>query len=324
MKIQRSLSIVQPVIVVLACGFVAFLLMNQWEQLKNQAWRIDTGWLVLSTFFLGLSWMFEVLIWQRLLRTLGGYVAYWTGMRIWFLSAIARYIPGNIWQPLSMTIRCQEHGIRAEVTLTSILLYQVVILLAAAPIGVIYIWLTGNWGLLSDWFNSERIRIIGPWLFGATLIPVLLFLLYPAIFIAVLNWGLQMIRRSALDVTLSRQQVLLLLVLAIFDWFLWGTSFAAMAFALADYSVAEQGRLFPHLVASYSMAYAIGFLSFITPSGFGVREGAFYLFLAPNMGGGAVTILAIAMRIWTTVGEVVVALLSAFTDQRIRLHESNH
>lgn len=48
-----------------------------------------------------------------------------------------------------------------------------------------------------------------------------------------------------------------------------------MAFALADYSVAEQGRLFPHLVASYSMAYAIGFLSFITPSGFGVREGHF-------------------------------------------------
>ena len=65
--------------------------------------------------------------------------------------------------------------------------------------------------------------------------------------------------------------------------------------------------LAPHLVAAYPIAYAIGFISLITPSGLGVREGAFYLLLAPIMGGGAITIVALAMRLWTTLGELVAA-----------------
>ncbi|MEZ4712859.1 MAG: hypothetical protein R3A44_37065 [Caldilineaceae bacterium] len=106
------------------------------------------------------------------------------------------------------------------------------------------------------------------------------------------------------------------LLLASADWMLWGASFAAITFALAAYSSAQMQMLLPHLLASYAIAYAVGFISFITPSGFGVREGAFYVLLAPLLGGGPITVAALAMRIWTTLGEIVMAGVSALTELR--------
>ena len=66
-------------------------------------------------------------------------------------------------------------------------------------------------------------------------------------------------------------------------------------------------RLAPDLVAAYAIAYTIGFVSLLTPSGIGVREGALYLLLAPVLGGGLATVAAIAMRVWVTLGELLAA-----------------
>ncbi len=80
-------------------------------------------------------------------------------------------------------------------------------------------------------------------------------------------------------------------------------------------------RLLPHLVAAYAIAYAIGFVSLLTPSGLGVREGAFYLLLAPLLGGGFVTVIALAMRIWTTLGELLAAGVSLLYRERAPVAE---
>ncbi len=85
--------------------------------------------------------------------------------------------------------------------------------------------------------------------------------------------------------------------------------------------------LAPHLVFSYPIAYAIGFLSFITPSGFGVREGAFFVLLSPILSGGVVTVIALAMRLWTTAGELVMAgagVLLAPAEPAGELQDSGH
>ena len=62
----------------------------------------------------------------------------------------------------------------------------------------------------------------------------------------------------------------MLLLVQILNWLLWGASFAALTFALGAYTPAQLWRLTPHLIAVYPIAYAIGLISFITPSGFGV------------------------------------------------------
>ncbi len=305
-------------LLVVALLFIGYLLRSQWAELSAQPWRLHSGWLMLSVLFLLASWVTEVAIWQGLLRHVGGRLPFWPAVRIWFLSAITRYVPGNIWQPLSMTMRCQTMGVRAESTIASVLLFQVVILMAAGPIAALYFGWSGNYGLVS----GELARW-GNWLLALILLPVLIFLYRPDWLFALANWGLQKLGRPPLDVTLSSLQLFGFLGTAIIHWFFWGCSFAALTFAINAEAAAQIGVLSPHLVASFAIAYSIGFVSFITPSGFGVREGVFVILLAPLLGGGPTTLAALAMRVLAIICEVIMAVVCFFFEGRAVASQSS-
>ncbi len=310
--LMRTLRRMQPIFVLLALLFMALLLRSQWEELQTHQWQLNPPWLVASAGFLVAAWAVEIVVWLRLLRTVGGRLGYWPGARIWFLSAIVRYIPGNVWQPLSMTLLCQRRGVKPEATVTSILLYQVIILLAVTPIAALYFGVWGNWGMLTDLLGGA-----GPWLIGVGLAPLAAFLVRPALLVDAVNWVLRRFGRSPLETGFARSELVTVLALAAADWVIWGASFCALAFGVNSYTAPEMLALAPHLIATYSIAYAIGLVSLITPSGLGVREGAFYLLLAPLMGGGTVTVVALAMRIWTMLGEAIAAGVSLLLPDRL-------
>ena len=302
---MRWLHRLQPVFLVVALLFLGALIYGQWDNLRSLPWEFNAAWLALSAGFLALAWLVEILLWLRILRVMGAGMPLWSATRTWFLSAIVRYIPGNIWQPMSITIYSQERGVPYPVTLMSLLLFQITIILAVAPIAALYFMATGNWGLLTGYLTWAA-----PWLIVVGLTPLAIFLVRPDWLIGMINWVLTRVARKQFSTRLTRMNLLGLLGIALLDWLLWGSAFAAMSFGVQSYSTAEIIRLAPHLIAAYPIAYAIGFISFITPSGIGVREGAFYLLLAPIAGAGAATMLGLAMRIWTTLGELVAAGLA--------------
>lgn len=302
---MRIIQKLQPLFLALALIFIGLLLRSQWAELSQHTWRLSLPWLLASAAFLLLAWAFEIQVWRTLLRVIGGTLPYWAAVRIWFLSAIVRYVPGNIWQPLSMTLLCQRRGIPPAATLTSVVFYQMIVLMATLPIAAVYVGVTGNLGVL-----TPALQPWTPLMVVAGIVPVVVFIIRPAVLVEIVNWLLVRFKRTPLAVGITRWTAVWMLLVAVFDWLLWGASFAALTFALEDYSAAEMLYLAPHLMASYAIAYAIGFVSLLTPSGIGVREGALYLLLAPLVGGGAITVSALAMRIWTMIGEVVAAGVS--------------
>ena len=142
--LHKALRVAQPLFVAAAIIAIAIFLRSQWNELAAFTWRFDPRWLAISSALLLVTWALEVGIWHRILSLVGGQIAYLAAARIWFLSAIVRYIPGNIWQPLSMTWYCMQRGVRPEATLTSIGLYQAIILLGAAPFAAIYVIAGGS------------------------------------------------------------------------------------------------------------------------------------------------------------------------------------
>jgi hypothetical protein len=309
---QRALHRSQPFFVLIAVLLMAFLLRSQWAELQSHPWRLHPGWLALSALLMLSSWALEIAIWQRLLQVVGGVLPYPAAWRIWFLSALVRYIPGNIWQPLSMTLYCQRWGIRSEATLTSVALYQLITLLAVAPIAAIYFLWSANWGLL-----SEQLGGYTAWLMGMVMLPVALFLGQPAWLFALINRLLRRVGRPTLTARLARRRLGGLMMLGVIDWLLWGATFATLTWAIQSMPVTSIFRLTPHLVGVYATAYAIGLISLVTPSGFGVREGALYLLLAPLLGAPVVTVAALAMRLWTMLGELLMAGLSTLTNRAL-------
>jgi len=307
-----------PVLVAVALGLMAWMLASQWQELASFQWRISSGWLLLSALLMLLSWALEIQIWRMLLHLLGATIPWFAAMRIWFLSAVMRYIPGNIWQPLSMTLYAQKHAIRPETTLTSFLLYQVVLLLASMPLAGFYFLFSGNWGVLTEWVGDATI-----WLVAGILLPVAAFLLVPAWLVRILNWLLVKVGRETIDAHVSRATLFLLLIACTVNWLLWGATFAALAFGVAALADGQIQTIGVHLVLVYPIAYTIGFLSLITPSGIGVREGTLFLLLSPLMAGSVVTVISLAMRVWTIAGELIMALVSvAIPDPIARAYDA--
>lgn len=301
-NIRRWWRLIQPLFLLLALVFIALLLVNQWSELRSHTWRMAPGWLTLSGLLMLVGWCVEVWLWRAALAGLGGRLNYADALGIWFASILVRYIPGNVWQPLGMTVLARQRGVRVEATVGSIALFQAVNLLSVLPIAGVYLLTVGDFGLLAPWLGGAT-----KWLAAATGLIIAFFLMRPGWLIGLLNWALTKAGRDRLDARLATGQLIRLLLVATVAWLCWGSSFAAITFGLTAYTVGEMSAALPHLLAAFPMAYAVGYLSFVTPSGLAVREGALYLLLAPVLGGGPTTVAALAIRLWQVILEVVVA-----------------
>jgi hypothetical protein len=63
-------------------------------------------------------------------------------------------------------------------------------------------------------------------------------------------------------------------------------------------------------VPAYPAAYVAGYVVLFAPAGAGIREGMLVVFLGPILGTGA-AVVAILARLWTTVVELLPALVLA-------------
>ena len=64
------------------------------------------------------------------------------------------------------------------------------------------------------------------------------------------------------------------------------------------------------------MAWAIGFLVFLTPGGLGVREGALALLLAPFLPSPLPAVVALLARLWWTVAELISVAIAALLENK--------
>ena len=66
------------------------------------------------------------------------------------------------------------------------------------------------------------------------------------------------------------------------------------------------------LTACYAFAWIVGFLSFLTPGGLGIREGLLGLLLANYMPIPQATLIALLSRVWMLSAEIVLAYIALF------------
>ncbi len=288
MSVRRALARLQPVLVLAALFFIGVLLARQWHALAGRAWRLRPAWLLLSAPLIVGSWFVEVRLWQRALDALGGRLAFRPAVSVWFSSAIVRYLPGNIWQPLSMTVQCQEYGIRPEVTIAGMLLFYLLLFSGVGVMAAATLALGGGAGLggLSRWWALAAVA------------PVAGLIAWPGAIRAVVNAALRWLGREPFPFRLSPVALSRTVVLPIVSWTLMCAGFATLVAAVASPARAGLGSALGSVAFAYPVAYAIGFASFLTPSGLGVREGVLYALLTPTLGGAAALVVTLAMRLW--------------------------
>jgi glycosyltransferase 2 family protein len=301
---DRSLirQLLQPAAIALAFLLLALLLRSQWDALTSLDWHLQPGWLALSGACIIGGWLVEVALWRRLVVTFGGQIGYFRALQLWFASAIVRYIPGNIWQPLNLLARCRTEGIRAETTIASLTLFHVIQILAVVPIAAVYLATWGATSALAVWTTTYSL-----WWAIPLAVPVVVFVVWPHSLIVLANSLLGLAGRDPLPLDLTTLELVTLLGISLAGWLLFSSGFTALALGLLTEGEAV-GHWLPHLMAAYPVAFAIGFLSLITPSGLAVREGAIFVLLSPVVGGAHALVFALGMRVWEIVLDAVVAM----------------
>jgi glycosyltransferase 2 family protein len=285
-------------VLVVVAGFFVAALAARWNDVISLNWRLEPGIFVVATVLLALSYGLVAWLWGLALhRAAGTRLA--AGARIWFLSNLARYVPGNVWSYVGAVELARREGVARRTTLAVMALTQVlsvgVALLAGLPV-----------------LLAERARLGRPALLGAVVVAV------GAVLAALFRRQLLALARRRLpdldpaDLTPSAGTVVLLVVGYAVYWAITGLAFAALVASLAPLAAGD----IPLVVAAYAAAYAAGFLALLTPAGLGIREGVLVVALAPVLPAGPALVVALVSRLWMMLVELAGAALTHLLARR--------
>lgn len=278
----------------------AWVLWPIWRHARELGETIHAGplvgWIVAGA---GAYAFFSVLLglgWWWLSGIYGSLPSPRTGYAIWARSQLAKYLPGNAFQFVSRQILGREIGLSHPALVASGLLEMGSQLLAAVLIAV-------AGAALSRWSTPASVSLLWVVLLGAGSL-----LAWPAI-----DALLRRIPRTASWMAelprLSVGQTLRLLGPAIALYALFFLTTGSLVFGLLVGGWGEAPVGLWRVIWLYAVAWAVGTVTVGAPAGVGVREAILTLQLEPLIGAANAAALAVVLRLVTTAGDLVTALV---------------
>jgi uncharacterized membrane protein YbhN (UPF0104 family) len=303
--LARLKPVGQWLLVALVLYFLGRVLVLHWNEVKAVEWQVELPILAGSYVLLALAWLALVANWRWIMGRMGASLGFGSSWRIWFLSNIVRYIPGNVWQFLGMVYLCRQEGIAAATTLASIVIYQVVTVASGLALaGGVYL-AAGHVGPAGE--RPSAASAVLPWQVPtwalAGLVVLMVLVCYPPLMNWLLRQGFRLLRREPVQVPLTVGDVARFFAQRLGIWVLQGLAFAILVRSIYPVDLFD----LPGIAASFVVSWVIGFLSLLTPSGLGVREAVQAGLLALFVPLPVAVALAILSRIWLITGEVVAA-----------------
>jgi hypothetical protein len=249
--------------------------------------------IVLGSILTGGTYVYAVFIWFLSLRWWNQHPRFLRAARIWFLSNLARFIPGMVWQFAGLATLARASGISAAAVTAGGLLEQIVLLLTGLVVTVV-------------WAPALLVPWVGPWFtfaLAAVGIVALVWVLPSA-----MPWGQvvlgRVLRRQISWPRPTRTELGLYVASLVVPWVTYGIAFWLFAMGL----LGSGAPGFSLAVGAFVASYVAGIIVIFAPSGLVVREAALVAALGPAIGGGPALVLALASRLWLLVVELLTAL----------------
>ena len=278
-----------------AVVFLGREIFGNLQELRSFRWSVRPVLLVLSTAALSAVLFWGVVVWRMVIHCFGIVVPLRGLARAWFLANLSRYIPGVVWQFVSLAQLGGGLGLPATASVLTLLTFVGFSLLAATLLGV---WL----------LPVEYAGPLGGVVVGARwLSPAALLLVHPRVIGAALRLASRLTRRPALVWSVGWWKGVELLAVSAFSWVLYGIAFHLFLMSFLDIGVNEVGTV----IAINALAFVVGYLVIVAPGGLGFKEAAITLLLAGMVPSAVAASMAVASRLWTIAAEVGPALYLA-------------
>lgn len=249
--------------------------------------------LLASTLLLLAFYVMHAWLWRGMTAELGGRrPKFRTALHIYFISGLGRYIPGKLWQVAGMALLAQRAGISAVAATAASIIAQ----FAFMTTGLLYLAL-----MLPAWGGALPAVIA----LAALLLVVVTYRgrHWVALHIKRLQPAAYMLDR------LTAAHALKWWLGYALSWIILGAAFVLFASSFVTLDLAAQR----HVAGSVAAAYLGGLLAFFSIAGLGVREAVMGSLLVSVMSPPAALVVAVASRVWFTLGELLPILFAKKT-----------
>ncbi|MBO1750954.1 flippase-like domain-containing protein [Actinotalea sp. BY-33] len=285
-------------------GLVVFFfgraLVANWDAVREIEVQVN-AWSVGAVVLFGAAVIVSGLLWGSMVTHLGTTrVTAADAIRVQCASWLLKYVPGQVGSVANKVLWAQQRGISRTLVVITFVYENVFLLLGSIiPTAVIL--------LLHDVLVGDSADVVG------MLLPVLLALV-PLLLVTnrrVFRWGVNLVARRALKRDVPEEYFLggrasIGYQLA----FLLPRLVNGLGFVLIVASFLDvPSTAYLPLAATYVLAGAVGILAVFVPSGLGVRESVIVLLASRYMPVEQAIVLSLLARLYSTVGDVVVALV---------------
>jgi len=294
---KRALQIGLPLLILV-------LFINQvqknWQDLTSHSFQWNPWLLALAFLGFALQELSFGLIWKLVLARLGSQLDLRASLRIYLASEFVRYIPGNVWHVLTRILWFGKYGVSRPVAFASMTIELITKLAAGVLIFAVSLVFWQNLGAVGTLLHGSLVIVLGVGIIFALLVG-----LHPSILNGLINLALRLLKRDPVVFTLRYSDILLVTLAWCASWLVAGIAFYLLVLALWPGTPLVA---LPICIGIYALAWDIGFVSFITPSGLGFREGAIVGLFALSLMSlptGLGYIIALLSRLVSTLAELV-------------------
>jgi len=290
----NATRVVFALLAVAAVAIAARTIAGQWSAFRASGAVLhpDPTLIALSSAIVFVSYAVLVETWRRTVRAWDSDLAWWDAARIWFISNLARYLPGRVWAIGAMAVMAQRRGVSPVAAAGSSVIINLVNVLAG--FGVVAV--TG-----AEFFEQRAAAVT----FAAALAVVLV--LAPRLLPLLGRLASQLLRRRVDVPALPDRAVWLAAVGCLIAWILYGVAFRIFVAGV----IGEAPGGTASYIAAFTGSYLLGYIAVFAPGGLGPREWSLVTALG-RLGlaaSGLAGIIALTSRIWLTVLEVLPGVL---------------
>ncbi|MDQ7798801.1 MAG: lysylphosphatidylglycerol synthase transmembrane domain-containing protein [Candidatus Edwardsbacteria bacterium] len=307
-NIKKIIKNVLGIAIILGIAFfLTKVIVVNWNSLKQSHLQLNYRMLLLSLLPLSLSFYLGISAWRNILKSLGHEIK-WT-KAFWTVSGshLAKFIPGHVLALGGRIWLCRREKIPESISATGIIIEMVVQL--AASIFVFFLSLS--------YYRSHLPLVI--FLISGLIFVLLMAIVHPKVLPRVWKYVPKIGRLAQPDITYKYQGIFSLLFIYIIAWSLQGITIFILTKSL--YPGIGTSGLMP-AIGAYGGAYALGFVSIITPGGLGVREGILSFLLKFYIPAPVAVIVAVLSRLCFTLFDVLMTLFSLkFKNSEAKIEE---
>ncbi len=272
-------------------AFLIYSLTSRWDDFQSKGIAFNWGFLAICTAWNAAFFMTQGHVWRQCLRFLGHDLLLTDALYIWSASQVSKYVPGKVMLFLVRVGLAEKKGVPKVGTMISIYLELILMIITSGAVALLFA------PAAFDSFKTWHFILFG------LVVAAGLATLHPKVLSRLVNIGLRLLKKEKLDFSIPFRQMLLCAAFLVMGWMMHGLSAVAAVKAVGAQSVAS----WPVITGFFAFAWLIGFLSFLTPGGLGVREGALAVLLSAFYPQEIAIAISLISRVAWILAEVVMA-----------------